>query len=467
MANLHSYELTVLFLIGIAVLCLCAFTGQLQFVKADSSNINITNIKTLDNNNQDSFFFGRGIDNIEFNVTISNTAAYPVKGSIIISVTDVNQVPLQTIIYPGFSVNAGNSNAAQILSSTIPNNAYVGLAKASIGFVNPTTWIELCPSQSTNFYIHPYSRIVVTPSNTSITAGETINLSATGYDVNGNSADVTSWVSWRINPEALGSWMGNSYSAAKAGLWNVAASLGRLSGTSMLTVDHALAAGITVSPQNPEVIAGENQSFGGLANDPFGNTWDVTNSSIFTIDSGAHGSWLGNSCTPTISGTWTVTAQYLGMSSQTSLVVTHSSPVKIAIKPENAWVTVGGNLTFNTPAYDVYGNGWDVSSLVRWSTNNASVNMWTGSDCVFGTMGNWTITATYSGLQGIVQISVYYPSDVNHDCRVNFNDLKNFQTAYIQFSQSGAYNITCDLNHDGVINFRDLELFVSDYTKNA
>lgn len=78
-------------------------------------------------------------------------------------------------------------------------------------------------------------------------------------------------------------------------------------------------------------------------------------------------------------------------------------------------------------------------------------------------MGNWTVTASYDGVQGSAQLVVYYPIDFYCSGTVNFLDVKYFVSAYVQYYQTGVVNPACDLNHDGGLNFQDVKLFVQYY----
>jgi hypothetical protein len=47
------------------------------------------------------------------------------------------------------------------------------------------------------------------------------------------------------------------------------------------------------------------------AYDAYGNVWDVTGSSAYTIEQGAGGDWAGNGYTAEMTGTWIVTGTWL------------------------------------------------------------------------------------------------------------------------------------------------------------
>ena len=191
---------------------------------AGSSSIDIVNVQTISNNGQSCFFFRRGFDVVGFNVTISNNGSFALSGQLVVSILDNTSVPVGELTSSSFSISVGNTSTIQVFSNTIPNYAYVGLANATV-IVEDLSKRPVC-FQTVNFYIHAFSLIAVTPSISSVTAGDSVNYDATAYDANGNNLDIKTWVNWSTNNSAQGSWSGNIYFTAKAGSWDVIASLG-------------------------------------------------------------------------------------------------------------------------------------------------------------------------------------------------------------------------------------------------
>ncbi len=79
--------------------------------------------------------------------------------------------------------------------------------------------------------------IEITPSDSSIQAGESQAYNATVYDEFGNEiGDVTDETTWSIDAEAGGSWTDNVYTSEFAGTWTVTGTYGTLTDTATLTV---------------------------------------------------------------------------------------------------------------------------------------------------------------------------------------------------------------------------------------
>jgi hypothetical protein len=71
------------------------------------------------------------------------------------------------------------------------------------------------------------------------------------------------------------------------------------------------------------VTAGESVTYHATAEDAYGNTWDVTAGTAFSIEAGAGGSWADNVYTSNTAGTWTVTGEYEGL---TDTAILHVQP---------------------------------------------------------------------------------------------------------------------------------------------
>src|SRR5208282_494261 len=204
-----------------------------------------------------------------------NSASAIASEQITVTMQDNCSVPIEDLTSASFSLNPGETATIQVTSNTIPSYAYIGQATATVILVDSTN--GPVNFETVNFYIDDFTSIIVTPSAISVAAGNSTIYSATAFDPNGNGVDVTSWADWSTGGDAGGSWLGSTYSPVIAGLWSVTASLGNLMATGTLNVTHASAVKLEVSPQDSELIAGQNRTFTATAYDAYGNAWAVTN----------------------------------------------------------------------------------------------------------------------------------------------------------------------------------------------
>ncbi len=83
------------------------------------------------------------------------------------------------------------------------------------------------------------ANVVISPADSSVTAGVSKTFSATASDLYGNSWDVTSSTNWNISSSAGGSWTSNVYASATAGYWTVTGTYASAAYTTGLTVNPA------------------------------------------------------------------------------------------------------------------------------------------------------------------------------------------------------------------------------------
>ena len=140
---------------------------------------------------------------------------------------------------------------------------------------------------------HSYAvSIQVNPNTPTIEAGTTQAFTTTAFDHYGNSWDATSSATFTVDEEAGGSLNGNVYTSEKAGTWTVTATSLGLTNTASLTVTHASPVEINVGPNSASITAGTTQAYTATASDTYGNLWDVTSLTVWTVSPGAGGHWM-------------------------------------------------------------------------------------------------------------------------------------------------------------------------------
>ncbi|MCW4002933.1 MAG: PKD domain-containing protein [Candidatus Bathyarchaeota archaeon] len=231
--------------------------------------------------------------------------------------------------------------------------------------------------------------ITVSPASQSLTAGESQAYTARAYDALGNNWDVTATASWSITTGAEGSWTGNTYTCAKAGTWTVTAQYSGKSATSQLEVTRGDAASITVTPASETIVAGESQEYTAMADDGYGNTWDITDSVAWDIDDDAGGSWTDNTYTSSKAGTWTVQATYdTTLTDTAELTVTAGALHHFVFDTITSPKTVGTPFSITITAKDAFEN--TVTSYVGTNTLTVSAGTISITTTTAFTGGVWT-----------------------------------------------------------------------------
>jgi hypothetical protein len=123
-----------------------------------------------------------------------------------------------------------------------------------------------------------------------------------------------------------------------------------------ITVNHAAAAAkVAISPAGSTVTAGMPKTYSATASDIYGNTWNVTSSTSWSITPGAGGTWSSNVYTSANVGSWNVTGTYASTAYITGLTVNPAGMDHFII---NTVTTQTSGTAFNitVTAKDTYNN---------------------------------------------------------------------------------------------------------------
>ncbi len=295
------------------------------------------------------------------------------------------------------SAKAGTFTVTAVYTA-IYEGTYEGtfVAQASLT-VNPSTAIS----------------ITLSPKTPSVSAGNSVTFTATAQDSFGNIWDVTNLTNWQIDANAGGSWSNNVYTSAKVGTWIVTGTYLGYSDTASLTVTHSTPSYLTITPTNPTFAAGSQVTFTATASDFYGNTWDVTGSTSWSITSAAGGAWSGNVYSCVKAGIWTVTGNYSGIIGTTTLTVSYANVYSVTISSHNTSISAGSSISFTATASDIYGNTWDVTNSTSWSTSAGAGGSWSGNVYTSAMAGVWAITASLGNTSGTAQLNVMHASASN------------------------------------------------------
>ena len=208
--------------------------------------------------------------------------------------------------------------------------------------------------------------LVVSGFPSSTVAGVAHSVTVTAKDAYGNVANgyagivsITSSDGKAVLPASAGLTSGvGSFSVTleTAGTQSITASDGSLSGSQTgITVTVAGVDHILVSPKSATITAGGSQAYSATAYDSYGNSWDVTSSVTWSIDSGAGGSVSAGVATATKVGSWTVMAVLGELSDTATLSVNAASLEHFTFAPISTQTT-GTSFTITITAEDAYGN---------------------------------------------------------------------------------------------------------------
>ncbi len=261
--------------------------------------------------------------------------------------------------------------------------------------------------------------VAITPAAATINAGSSQTYTATAYDQYNDGWDVTSSTTWSISPAALGSWNSNVYTSANAGTWTITGTYASTPYTTTLTVNPAAISRFVFNTVGLQV-AGTPFSITITAVDASGNS--VASYSGAPTLSYSAGSISPSSATGGFSnGVWTGMVSVTAAGSSVTLGVNDGSShtgtsntftvnpgvaVSVAVSPSSATINAGNTETYTATASDAYGNTWDITSTTTWSISSGAGGSWNNNVYTSATVGSWTVTAQYNGLQGTAQLIV-------------------------------------------------------------
>lgn len=248
------------------------------------------------------------------------------------------------------------------------------------------------------------SYVDIDPSeNQTISAGDTIDFEAEAYDEFDNLiTDENTSFTWESTDER-----GLFDETTAGGHYVTATYEGVQSDMVTIIVEPSDAEKIEVRPDNTTAQAGNTQSFFAEAYDEYGNSFNITNQTEFTIEDEAKGVWFENVYSSEIAGTWNVTGSYQDLLDRVTLKVEPPSVDHIRVSPESSNITAGESLSYDATAYDEFGNYIaDVSAYTEWDIDEGAGGFWDGDEYTSEFLGSWTVNGTYGDSQDDASLEV-------------------------------------------------------------
>jgi hypothetical protein len=256
-------------------------------------------------------------------------------------------------IAPSWSTSAGSVSPSGLYT---PGPVGAHVVAAAVGGVSRQASVTVFPGA--------LARIDVDPPIVTITADETVDLVATGYDAKGNRVGAT--FLW----EAMCGLITQSgrFEPALAGVCVVYANASGVSGNAAITVVPGLLARLEVTPASITITADETAQFSVRGFDAKGN--EVPAAPLWTADAG--GISASGLYSPTLKGTWAVHAQEGLVVGTAQVTVVHGALARIVVVPDLATLRSDESVTFSAVGTDHAGNEV-VPGTVVWSTTNGTV----------------------------------------------------------------------------------------------
>jgi len=253
--------------------------------------------------------------------------------------------------------------------------------------------------------------IQVNPQNPSGAVGTVQPFTAIGTFANGSQQDVTASVTWTSSSPTVATIGANgAANCVAAGQATITATVGSVTGSSLLTVTSATLSSIAVNPANPSVVAGATQQFTATGTFSDGSQQVVTTSVSWSSSTPTVATIAANGVSSSVaSGQSTITATQGSVSGTANLTVTTATLAAIQITPQSPTATIGSGQQFLATGIYSDGTSADISSTVTWNSSAPTVATMSASSqglAVTAGTGETRISASYGALAASTTLAV-------------------------------------------------------------
>ena len=259
------------------------------------------------------------------------------------------------------------------------------------------------------------------PAIPSAARGHVQHFTATGTFSDGTSQDLTEQVTWTSSGTAVqisntAGTRGRA-SAAMNGSATITASAGDVTVSTLMTVTSEVQISLDILPANVSAPQFAQRQFHALATFSNGRTQDMTGH-VFWTSSNTEVAVVDNLRTPGMvtmvtPGTARIGAEVNVGPRSTTLTVTDTALVSIAVTPQMASIPTGGNVTFTAAGPYSDGTTEDLTKVVQWVTSDPLIAMMNESprtNVAHGlSIGTVTVRATAGTTIGTTSLSVTAP----------------------------------------------------------
>src|SRR5207247_944087 len=252
--------------------------------------------------------------------------------------------------------------------------------------------------------------VTVSPASASVQVGQTVQLTATPKDANGNLLAGRT-VTWASSNTAVATVSASGLvTGGAAGSATVTATCEGQSGSATITVSTVPVASVTVNPATASVQVGQTVQLTATPQDANGNslpgrtiTWSSGSTAVATVSA-------SGLVTAEPAGTATITATSEGKSGASAITVTPVPVASVTVTPASASIQTGQTAQLTATPKDVNGNPL-TGRTVTWASSTPGIASVNATGLVTGVVvGTATITATSEGQSGTALITVTVPS---------------------------------------------------------
>ncbi len=214
------------------------------------------------------------------------------------------------------------------------------------------------------------SAINIAVPSSSVAAGGTEALTATGVYSDNSTQSLTTQVLWGTSDGTIGSISAvGLFTGLKAGAVTVTATMGAVVGTGSVSVNAATLSSITVTPAAFSVASGQSKQLSALGVYSDGTSQDVTTQATWNSSAVAATVSSSGMVTGASQGTSTISAT-IGSKSGSSLATVSAALLQtIGVTPATASIATGQTQAFAANGMFSDGSQTDITNSVSWSSN--------------------------------------------------------------------------------------------------
>jgi hypothetical protein len=314
---------------------------------------------------------------------------------------------------------------------------------ATVGSVSGGTTLTVNPATLVS--------ITVTPPNSSVPQGTNVQFTATGNYTSGPPQDLTTQATWGSSTGGVSI----SNTAGSRGLAStlgqgastITATVGSITGSTLLSVTPATLTSIAVTPTNPSIAKGTTIQFTATGTYTDQTTQNLTSQVAWSSSDGTQAS-VGNGAsshgfaTGLLAGDPVITATLGAIAGSTTLTVTDAVLVSIAVTPFNPSIANGTTRQFVATGTYTDGSTQNLTTTATWASTNVAVATVDNSASAKGlatgaSVGQVTVSATQGSITGSTSLTVTAATLVSIAVTPDTPSIANGST--LQFVATGTY----------------------------
>jgi uncharacterized protein YjdB len=266
--------------------------------------------------------------------------------------------------------------------------------------------LAACSSSGSSSSTTPTS-LRMSSASVSVAAGQSASLLVSAVLSNGSTNDVTAAATWSSSDSTIATVAGGSVKGVKKGAATITATSGALSATASVTVTDATLSTIAVTPATPSIAKGLSQQLAATGTFSDASSHDISATATWSTSNAAVASVSATGLVQGVSaGSATITATSNGVSATAQITVTAATVTSLAVGPSGQSIAAGATAQFTATATFTDSSTADVSAQATWTTSDANTATVSGRTVTGVAAGNATISASYQGKSGGVQVSV-------------------------------------------------------------